>query len=261
MSNTPLRYNPDLYTSCLDYDIFSAPLPMLSFNRKMVISTINQYSYCIAEHDLLFRKALQMADVLLPDGIGIVSSVKLIARRNIQKIAGADVHLHLLHELSKTGGKCFYLGSSDETLQLIKARMDREFPTIEVSYYAPPFKENFSDEDNERMITAVNDFKPDVLFLGMTAPKQEKWAYQFKTQLDCQTICCVGAVFDFYAGTKSRPGLLWQRFKLEWLGRLLREPQRLWRRYLYYGPLFIIMVFKEKLLTIKKHRKLEISKL
>jgi N-acetylglucosaminyldiphosphoundecaprenol N-acetyl-beta-D-mannosaminyltransferase len=95
----------------------------------------------------------------------------------------------------------------------------------------------------------VNAFQPEVLFVGMTAPKQEKWAYQFHSALEVRITCCIGAVFDFYAGTMRRPSQLWINLGLEWFGRLISEPKRLWRRYLYYGPIFIYGMIKEKIKT------------
>lgn len=100
------------------------------------------------------------------------------------------------------------------------------------------------------MINAVNDFKPDVLFIGMTAPKQEKWSYGNKEFLDSKVICSIGAVFDFYAGTVERPNKLWVNLGLEWFIRLIREPRRMWKRYLYYGPIFIWLIFVKKIKTV-----------
>ena len=96
------------------------------------------------------------------------------------------------------------------------------------------------------MIDAVNEFKPDVLFVGMTAPKQEVWTYLNKDRLNAGAICAIGAVFDFYAGTISRPSVFWQYLGLEWFGRLLREPKRMYKRYLICGPLFLLMLLKTK---------------
>ena len=97
------------------------------------------------------------------------------------------------------------------------------------------------------MINAVNEFNPDVLFVGMTAPKQEKWVYENRHLINAPVICSIGAVFDFYAGTVKRPGKFWISIGLEWLPRLLREPRRLWRRTFISTPLFIWFVLREKL--------------
>jgi N-acetylglucosaminyldiphosphoundecaprenol N-acetyl-beta-D-mannosaminyltransferase len=229
-----------------DYSVYSGNLSELVFENKILINTINQYSYCIAEQDPEFKVALQQSDILLPDGMAIVSAVRLLIGTKIKKIAGADIHNHLLEELNRKAGSCFYLGSSENTLQKIVSRLAVDFPNVTVRTFSPPFKPEFSDVENKEMVEAVNAFKPDVLFVGMTAPKQEKWSYQHKAKLDVKIICSIGAVFDFYAGTVVRPSPFWINLRLEWLIRLLKEPKRMWKRYLYYGPVFIVYSIREK---------------
>jgi N-acetylglucosaminyldiphosphoundecaprenol N-acetyl-beta-D-mannosaminyltransferase len=96
------------------------------------------------------------------------------------------------------------------------------------------------------MIAAIKVFKPDVLFVGMTAPKQETWAYEHYDEIDAKMICSIGAVFDFFAGTVKRPSKFWIKLGLEWFIRLVKEPKRMSRRYLYYGPIFVILMMKQK---------------
>ncbi|SHM19361.1 WecB/TagA/CpsF family glycosyltransferase [Flavobacterium saccharophilum] len=239
-----------LKTACTvslkDYNIYNAELLKYEINDKILINTINQYSYCIAEKDAEFKKALQNSDILLPDGVGIVSAIKFLYNKNIKKIAGADIHHYLLQDLDKKKGKCFYLGSSETTLNKIAERISKEFPNIQVDFFSPPYKTEFSEIENNEMIEKVNAFMPDVLFVGMTAPKQEKWSYKHKNMLDAKIICSIGAVFDFYAGTIIRPNKFWVDLSLEWFIRLLKEPKRMWRRYLYFGPVFIKLILKEK---------------
>ncbi len=233
--------------SYLNYGLFAGSLKELTFKGKTIINTLNQYSFCIAEKDANYKKALQQSDVLLPDGIGIVAAVKLHTGRLISKISGCDLHDHLLNQINQRGGRCFYLGSTVQTLQKLQQRLTLDFPDIRSGIYSPPFKEVFSAEDNELMVKAINDFQPEVLFVGMTAPKQELWIAEHQNKLNVPVICAIGAVFDFYAGTVKRPGKIWINFGLEWLGRLLSEPKRLWKRYLYYGPVFVFLLIKYKL--------------
>ncbi|HMO33825.1 MAG TPA: WecB/TagA/CpsF family glycosyltransferase [Lacibacter sp.] len=231
----------------LDYPVFRGTLHELPDGSPVVINTLNQYSYCVAEQDPAFKKALVESDVLLPDGVGVTASLRLLAGIRLQKIAGADLHLHFLRLLNQTGGSCFYLGSSEKTLQKIRERLHREYPRIKVDTYSPPFKPVFEPADNQAMLEAINEFKPDVLFIGLTAPKQEKWAAAHKPALQAGYVCSIGAVFDFFAGTVERPGPFWIRMGLEWLIRLLKEPKRMWRRYLYYGPLFVLSILQQKI--------------
>jgi N-acetylglucosaminyldiphosphoundecaprenol N-acetyl-beta-D-mannosaminyltransferase len=230
-------------TPILGYNVFSGSIETIGTTKKTVVDTINQYSYCIAERDEEFKNSLKNADVLLPDGVGIVAAAKFLRGERIRKIAGADLHLHLLTEMNKKDGSCFYLGSSQTTIDKIKKKLQKEFPNIRMEGYSPPFSAEFSLRDNQKMIKAVNSFNPDVLFVGMTAPKQEKWVESQKEFLKSKMICSIGAVFDFYAGTKKRPGKLWVKLGVEWLGRLFTEPARMSKRYLYYGPIFIYYIF------------------
>lgn len=231
----------------MDYFIYNGNLNQVGFDGKTLINTINQYSLCIAEKDTAFKKALQGSDILLPDGMAVVAAVSLLTGKKIKKIAGADIHLHLLQELDQKGGSCFYLGSSENTLLKIKERIAIDFPNVRVGTYSPPYQTEFFHDKKSKKVAAVNAFQPDVLFVGMTAPKQEKWAYSHKEYLDTKIICSIGAVFDFYAGTVERPSSFWIDLRLEWFIRLVKEPKRMWKRYLYYGPVFIGMMLREKI--------------
>ena len=240
--------NPNLKKiNFLDYKLFGDSLEVLDGNEKILVSTINQYSYCIAEKDPLFKESLVNSDILLPDGIGIVWALNFLKGEKIKKIAGSDCHEFLLRSLNRNKGSCFYLGASKETLRKISEKNSKQYPNIRVGTYSPPFKSSFSQEDNEKMLKKIHDFQPDVLFIGMTAPKQEKWAYENFEGIDAKIICSIGAVFDFYAGTVKRPGKFWINLGLEWLIRLMREPERLWKRYIYYGFTFCKKMFYRKM--------------
>lgn len=231
----------------MGYKLYNGNLNTLPDSSKTVINTINQYSFCMAERDEEFKDALKSSDVLLPDGIGIVVAVKSITGYELKKISGADLHDNLLKRLNQNKGKCFYMGSSNSTLAKIKQRLASEYPDITCGVYPPPYKKEFTDEENAEMIDAINAFNPDVLFVGMTAPKQEKWVHAHKHQINAKFICSVGAVFDFYAGTVERPSEFWINLGLEWFVRLCKEPKRMWKRYIYYGPIFAWALLKEKL--------------
>jgi N-acetylglucosaminyldiphosphoundecaprenol N-acetyl-beta-D-mannosaminyltransferase len=237
-------------TLFFDYSIYKGDLNHLAVTEKTLINTINQYSFCIAQEDAAFKKALQGSDVLLPDGIAIVAAARLLTNTKITKIAGAQLHEFLLNKLNETGGSCFYLGASEATLAKIVSKVHKEFPKVQVHSYSPPFKAVFTESDNQNMLAAVNAVAPEVLFIGMTAPKQEKWAIEHKDLLQARTICSIGAVFDFYAGTVKRPYPFWIALRLEWFIRLVKEPSRMWKRYLYYGPVFIAFILRKKFILL-----------
>lgn len=211
--------------------------------QKAVINTLNAYSYVMAKKISEFKVALQNSDILLPDGFPIVLANKLLNKKKIRKIAGADIHEYLLKKAEKNGLSVFYLGSSEPTLKLITERIYNDYSNISVSYFSPPYRQEFSLEETTQMIAEINKKKPDILFVGMTAPKQEIWSYKNRDKIDAKVICCIGAVFDFYAGTVKRAPKWMINLYLEWLYRLLREPKRMWKRYLVYSLLFFWDLF------------------
>ena len=235
----------------MGYQIWSGPLPEEIF-RFRVCATLNPHSYQIAKTDSLFRSALAESDILLPDGIGIVWAAAVINRKRIRKIAGSDLHMHILDKLNDHQGSCFYLGSSETTLKLIEERIKQEFPFIRAEFHSPPYRDSFSEHENQAMIQAVNAFNPDVLFVGMTAPKQEKWVYQHQGVINARSICSIGAVFDFYAGTVERPGPFWIKAGLEFLPRFIKEPRRLWERNIISTPRFLLDILKSWLKSLKR---------
>ena len=232
----------------LGYNVHKTSLESIDLNKVKVINTINPHSYCTAKNDALFMKALKNSDILLPDGIGIVWAEQVLNATKINKIAGYDVFMYLMQYLNETSGSCFFLGASEETLKKIKDKIKIDFPNVNVYGYSPPYKAEFSEDDSLLMCEKVNSVKPDVLFVGMTAPKQEKWVHENKERLEASTICSIGAVFDFYAGNVKRSSQFWINLGLEWLPRFLKEPRRLARRNLISTPLFIFEVLKSKLL-------------
>ena len=222
-------------------------LNQINFNNHRIINTINPHSYLISQSDKVFFEALKSSDVLLPDGIGIVWAKQLLHKTKIKKIAGYDLFMHLMNDLNNKKGSCFFLGASDNTLKMIIKRASKEFPNVTIHSYSPPYKKEFTNEDNVKMFTLINKVEPDILFVGMTAPKQEKWVYNNNINIDAKLICSIGAVFDFYSGTVSRPSKFWIKAGLEWLPRFIHEPLRLAKRNLISTPKFILQVLYMKI--------------
>lgn len=141
-----------------------------------------------------------------------------------------------------------FMGSSEKVLDLIVKRAAEVYPHLKVVTYSPPYKPEFSEEDNKAIIDAINAADPDLLWIGMTAPKQEKWTFSHWDELNIHChVGTIGAVFDFFAGTVERAPVWWQRHGLEWLYRLLKEPKRMWRRYIIGNALFLFnVIFRER---------------
>ena len=216
---------------------------------KLLINTINAHSFNVAQKDALFAETLQNCDCLIPDGASIVKACKWLKTKSHPKerITGWDLFQIEMEKLNVKGGKCFFMGSSENVLKLIKERAANDYPHIIVDVFSPPYKNEFSEAENDVIIHSINESKPDLLWIGMTAPKQEKWTYIHWKDLNIHChVGTIGAVFDFYAGTAKRAPIWWQEHSLEWLYRLIIEPRRMWRRYILGNPLFIWNITKEK---------------
>ncbi|WP_302422802.1 WecB/TagA/CpsF family glycosyltransferase [uncultured Prevotella sp.] len=252
---------------------------------KLLINTINAHSFNTAKNDKLFAEALTKGDALIPDGVSIVKACRRIKAKSQPKerIAGWDLfefEMNKLEQLGMRNEECrvnnssldnsqsasadnskfkiqnsklgsgqrtvMFMGSSQKVLDLIVKRAAEVYPHLKVVTYSPPYKPEFSDEDNKAIIEAINAADPDLLWIGMTAPKQEKWTYTHWKELNIHChVGTIGAVFDFFAGTVERAPIWWQRHGLEWLYRLLKEPKRMWRRYIIGNALFLWNMTKE----------------
>lgn len=226
---------------------------------KVLINTINAHSFNVAQKDELFAEALAKGDYLIPDGASIIKACKMLKAKSLPKerIAGWDLFAFEMEKLERrskeekaNGGKLLkvmFMGSSEKVLALIREKAAKDYPNLQVVTYSPPYKPEFSEEDNRAIIKAINDADPDLLWIGMTAPKQEKWTYSHWKELNIHChVGTIGAVFDFYAGTARRAPMWWQEHSLEWLYRLIKEPKRMWRRYVIGNPLFLWNIQKEK---------------
>jgi N-acetylglucosaminyldiphosphoundecaprenol N-acetyl-beta-D-mannosaminyltransferase len=210
----------------LGYNVFCSRLSIIDPEvNKVLINTFSPNSYGLALKDKEFEVALKNTDVLVLDGIGIALGSILLHGRNIKKISGQDCFDYYMAEANKKNWKVYFLGSSEQTLKKIKDRAKKEYPMVITGSYSPPFKLEFSEEDNYEMVKAINAFKPDVLFVGLTAPKQEKWAYKHRDSVNARIISTIGNVFDWYAGNSKRPAKIWINLKLEWLARIFLRPE------------------------------------
>lgn len=162
-------------------------------------------------------------------------------------LPGADLFEFEMNKLNSKGGTAMFMGSSDKTLAKIVQQAAMVYPNLKVVTYSPPYKPEFNDEDNKDIINAINTANPDLLWIGMTAPKQEKWTYSHWNDLHIHChVGTIGAVFDFFAGNTKRAPQWWQEHGLEWLYRLIKEPRRMWRRYIIGNTVFLWHMLGEK---------------
>ena len=238
---------------CMGFSVYSERIENVKIenSKAQLLTTISPNSYGISTKDPLFREALMKSDYLVLDGVYFALSSILLHGKNISKNQGSDVFFHFMKRIDEQHGKIFFLGSSEEILNKMIIKTSSDYPNIRVASYSPPFKQEFSDEDNRKMIDALNNFAPDVLFVAMTCPKQEKWAYQHKEKINAKLICCVGAVFDWYAGNEKTIAPLWWKLRLGWLVRTIHRPEIL-KRYPNIGVFFWHLFLA--ILGFKKYR-------
>lgn len=231
VADAPARANPDQCVSAMGFRVYNDELSRIPLVRPCsTVQTISPISYGMAQDDSRFREALENADWLCLDGVYFGLAGLILEGRRTKPNQGPDIFDHFMDRLQSAKGRAFFLGASERTLDKIKDRAARHYPDVAVGTYSPPFKPEFDAADNDRMIDAVNAFRPDVLFLGMTAPKQEKWAHAHRDRLDACVVASIGGVFDWYAGNRKEIAPIWWKLRLAWLIRTIDRPELL-KRY------------------------------
>jgi len=219
---------------------------MASIEARQVPFTFacaNPHSLVVAQSDAEFRTALDGCSAVVADGVGLTMASRLVGANVGPRITGTDYFLGVMSQLDRRGGRVFFLGSTDHVLKRIVAKAGRQFPNVHITVLSPPYGA-WSEADTRSVLDAIEAARPDVLWVGMTAPKQEKWVHRYAPQVAVPVIGSVGAVFDYYAETVHRAPEWYCRHGLEWLYRLLHEPKRLWRRTLISTPAFLWLVMR-----------------
>ena len=229
----------------MGYKMFSDELSKIPTDKnRIVINCMNPRGYSIALRDETYRNSLMASDFLVLDGVYFAFGSLMLKGVNIKKNQGPDVFEYFINYLNTKSGRAFFLGSSVDTIKKIKIKIKKEFPNIVAEGFSPPFKNQFSEKENDEMISKINNFKPDILFVGMTAPKQEKWTFLNKNKINSKLICQIGAVFDWYSGDQKKINPLWVKFRLLWLIRTINRPEII-KRYpdTFYYFWHVILVF------------------
>jgi N-acetylglucosaminyldiphosphoundecaprenol N-acetyl-beta-D-mannosaminyltransferase len=191
------------------------------------------------------RKIHNRAGMVTPDGMPLVWLGRYYNHKNIKRVYGPDLMLTICENSTSKGYRHYFYGGNEGVPELLKANLERKFPGIQVvGTYSPPFR-SLNDEETESIVKAINSAKPDIVWVGLSTPKQERWMAEHVDRLEGTVLIGVGAAFDFNAGLKKQAPFWMQKSGLEWLFRLLTEPKRLWRRYLKNNPLFVILIVRQ----------------
>lgn len=209
--------------------------------RGNYICISNVHTTVMAYEDVKYRQIQNEALLAVPDGKPLVLVCKSYGFKNAHRIAGPDLMPFMLELSQSRGYRHYFYGSTDETLVLLKERLLRKYPDLKIAgMYAPPFRP-LTEEEDRKIADKINAEKPDFIWVGLGAPKQEIWMNEHKDKLNC-VMLGVGAAFDFHAGTVKRAPRWMQEWCLEWLYRLCQDPKRLFGRYLKTNFKFIRLI-------------------
>ncbi len=196
------------------------------------------------QRDPTLRGIFNRSGLTTPDGMSVVWLLKLRGHRHVDRVYGPDL-LEAVCELSLSRGwRHYFYGGAPEVVEMLVSRLQARFPGLGVvGSYSPPFRP-LTDEEDQAIIQEINAVDPDIVWVGISTPKQERWMAAHLDQLSAPVLIGVGAAFDFLSGKKSQAPRWIQRSGLEWFYRLVSEPRRLWRRYAEY-PYFVWLVIAQ----------------
>jgi N-acetylglucosaminyldiphosphoundecaprenol N-acetyl-beta-D-mannosaminyltransferase len=218
---------------------------ILSGQKKRVcVTPVN----CVlwARKNKQLRDLYNSADLCLCDGVPLIWASSLLGNRLKGRVTGLDLLPAYLERAAAKGYSMFFLGAKEGVAEQLKKISLQKYPNLIIAgTYSPPFAEKFSQEENTKMIELINHARPDILWVSLTAPKQDYWIYEFRDQIQASITIGVGGAFEVTAGLIPRAPVWMQKSGLEWLYRLIKEPKRMYKRYILEAPLFIPLVFSQ----------------
>lgn len=213
--------------------------------RGKYICVSNVHTTVMSYENEEYRKIQNSAAMALPDGAPLSSYSRRRGYKQAQRVTGPDLMLELFAVSREKGYRHYFYGATEETLQSMRKVIERDYPGMEIAgMYAPPFR-TLTPQEDAGIVEKINNSRPDFIWIGLGAPKQEEWMYQHMGQLQ-GVLIGVGAGFDYLAGYIKRAPHWMQKMSLEWLYRLLQDPRRLWRRYFTSNVKFICLTRMDK---------------
>ncbi len=224
----------------------------IASRSRLLIGVVNAAKLVKMHHDQNLRRAVLGADMILADGMSVVWASRLLFRPLPERVAGIDLMTDMLKLADEKGYRVYCLGATEEVMQKVEDHIHRKVPGAKLVGSRNGYYE--ADEEAE-IAKAIGAARPDMLFVGMTSPKKEKFLSAHATTMNVPVCHGVGGSFDVIAGKVKRAPRLWQRLGMEWLYRVVQEPRRMWRRYLVTNTLFCGMVVREFMAVVGTWRK------
>lgn len=212
-------------------------------NTKKYVTVTGVHGIMESQYDDEIKCIHQTAGMCVPDGMPTVWIGNLYGHRNMGRVYGPDLMLEMMRRSVEKGYTHFFFGGKEGVPELLRDRLVERFSGLKIlGVFSPPFRP-MSEEEEEMLHDLIEELSPDIFWVGLSTPKQERWMSAHVGKLKTRVMIGVGAAFDFHAGlVRQAPGWM-QRIGLEWFFRLCIEPRRLWRRYLKNNPMFIWMMF------------------
>ena len=210
------------------------------------VCAVATHAVMVAQDDPEMRAALSESTLTVPDGMPLVWAMNALGERLDDRVYGPDLMLRYIERCARRGHRVYlYGGRDDGALADLADNLHRRFEGLDVvGGYSPPFR-TLAPEEEAEVIARIEAARPDVLWVGIGVPKQEKWMLRMRPRLEVPVMCAVGAAFDFHAGLVPQAPQWLQRRGLEWLYRMTREPRRLAPRYLRYNPRFAVAAARQ----------------
>jgi N-acetylglucosaminyldiphosphoundecaprenol N-acetyl-beta-D-mannosaminyltransferase len=200
-----------------------------------------------SQQDEDLRRIHNVAGLVTPDGMPLVWLSRLMGFRHVERVYGPDLMLSVCERSTELGYRHFFYGGGPNVAEELAARLQSRFPGLKLAgTYAPPFRP-LTPEEDQAVVERINAAQPDIVWVGISTPKQERWMAEHVGRLSAPVLAGVGAAFDFHAGVKRQAPRWVQKSGLEWCFRLLMEPRRLWRRYLINNPRFLWLILLQAL--------------
>jgi N-acetylglucosaminyldiphosphoundecaprenol N-acetyl-beta-D-mannosaminyltransferase len=210
--------------------------------RYVCVTSVHGVMEC--QRDAALMRIHNESGMTLPDGTPLMWAGRVAGAQDIERVRGTDFLPALCERASRRGWRCFLLGGAPGTPELLADNLTRRFPGLRVvGTLSPPFGP-ISEAENDRIIAKVNASGADVVWVGLSTPKQERWMAANTPRLNARVVAGVGAAFDVHAGLQPQAPAWMHPTGLEWVWRLAHEPRRLWRRYLRNNPLFVAEIIR-----------------
>jgi N-acetylglucosaminyldiphosphoundecaprenol N-acetyl-beta-D-mannosaminyltransferase len=181
-----------------------------------------------------------------PDGMPMVWAARIAGAKNTQRVYGPDLMLAVCERAAQRGWGCFLYGATDEVLEQLRSNLSDRYPGLKiVGTHSPPFRA-LTPEEDEAVVRQINESGAQIVWVGLSTPKQERWMASHIGRVNSSALFGVGAAFDMHAGNLRQAPRWMQRSGLEWLFRLASEPRRLWRRYAVNNPRFVLAISRRR---------------